>query len=239
MANMDVMARLKKQSGSFKQKTETKKVQVTDRSLALKIPENNIEGNFELTSDVILNSFFKNKATELKMIEGVSKIEIGRILQEVFEEISGKNQYDEGLYERFLFEANFNKQTALRYRKRYHIFSLVKTENGKGIVAVLNRELINEIFKLEEDEKKSVIKKIEDGLDKNSLENLLVEKKENIIKKDEKPVIPFYKNIFSFEKKINKMSKEETVKAKEEIKAIIKEAMRLEKILEEFENKKK
>ncbi|WP_372713299.1 hypothetical protein [Ilyobacter sp.] len=234
MANMDVMERLKKQSGSFKQKTQIKKVQVTDRSLALKIPEENIDGNFELTSDATLNSFFRNKATELKMIEGVSKIELGRILQEVFEEISGKNQYDEGLYEKFLFEANFNKQTALRYRKRYNLFSTVNTDHGKGIVAILNREVINEIYKLENEEKKSIIKKIEEGLDKNSLEKLLIEKKETI-EKEEKPVIPFYKNIFSFEKKISKMNKEETNKAREEIKSIIKEAIRLEKILENFE----
>jgi len=230
MKNKDVMARLKKQSGSFKKKNE-KKEEVTHVSPAPLLSVEYLEGNYELTQDLEINNFLKVKAVEIKNVEAASRIELGKVLAEVYENLSGKNQYD-GLYESWLREVEINKRTALRHRKRYEVHTKIENMEGKQLVAGLPERLMDKLYSHENFP--LIIKKIECGLDKVQLKDILEEvthvSPAMIIK--EKPVVPFFKPVFNFERKIAKMSVEEKGKAKEEIKAIIEEAKRLEKLLE-------
>lgn len=237
--NKDVMARLKKQSGSFKKKEiEEKKandietVEVTHVSPAPLLSEEYIEGNYDLTQDTKINSFLKIKAVEIKNVEAASRIELGRVLAEVFDNLSGSNQYD-GLYEKWLEEVEINKRTALRHRKRYEVHSKINNPEGKQLVASLPERLMDKLYTHEE--LPLIIKKIEDGMEKKGLRDL-VEEVTHVspaMTVHEKPVVPFYKPVFTFERKISKMTEGDRVKARKEIKAIIEEARRLEKILGE------
>jgi len=239
--NKDVMARLKKQSGSFKKKespinenstNDADKMEVTHVSPAPLLSEEYIEGNYDLTQDNKINSFLKVKAVEIKNVEAASRIELGRVLAEVFENLAGKNQYD-GLYERWLGEVEINKRTALRHRKRYEVYSKVENQEGKQLVASLPERLMDKLYTHEE--LPLIIKKIEDGMEKSELKDLIedVTHVSPAMIVHEKPVVPFYKPVFTFEKKISKMTEADRVKAREEIRAIIEEARRLEKIIGE------
>lgn len=232
MANKDVMDRLKRKSGSFKRKQEIKNVEITRVSPAPILSVECIEGNYELTQDNKLNSFLKVKAVELKNVEAASRIELGKVLTEVYENLSGKNQYD-GLYEKWLIEVEINKRTALRHRKRYEVYSKVGNEKGKKIIAALPERLMEKLYSHEKFP--LIVSKIEDGIDRNKLKGLLEEEVTHVsptIVACEKPVVSFYKPIFAFERKIKKLTSEEKERAREEIKAIIEEAHRLEKLLE-------
>ena len=230
MANKDVMARLKKKSGSFKKKQEVTE-EVTHVSPAPILSVDYVDGDYELTQDNKLNSFLKVKAIEIKNVEAASRIEQGKVLAEVYNNLAGKNQYD-GLYEKWLEEVEINKRTALRHRKRYDIYSKVKNENGKQMIAGLPERIMDKLHSHEKFQ--LIVKEIDSGIDKNQLKNMLEEEVTHVSPAmliEEKPVVSFYKPVFTFERKIAKMTSEEKEKAKEEIKAIIEEAKRLEKLL--------
>ena len=197
---------------------EEQKVEVTTLSPALLIDENNLDGNFQLTQDAELNNFFAKKAVELHIVEGTSRVEKGKILQEVFDELSGKNQYDEGLYEKWLLEVNENKRTALRYRYRYQVYSMMETDAGRGLAAIIGTSMIDAIIRATPDEQKRIVEKMEEGIDKSELKNLLIPVKEETKQiENESYVIPFYKSVITFGRKIDKLEGTDVEEALKEV----------------------
>ena len=202
-------------------KKEDEKVEGTTLSPALYINENVLDGNFQLTQDTELNGFFIRKAVELYVIEGTARIEKGRIFQEVFDEISGKNQYDEGLYEKWLLEVNENRRTARRYRYRYQVYSMMQSDAGKSLAAVIGTSMIESILKKEPEEQRRLIEKMENGIDKSDLKKLLLPEKDIVEKiENQNHSTPFYKSVFTFEKKIDKMTASEAHTALKEVEEI-------------------
>lgn len=161
-----------------------------------------------ISEDKELVSFLKENTIKLFNIQAKSVILIGEVLTEVFERLS-KQGSSEGIYEKWLKLNNFNKQTALRYRKRYFVFNEVK-EDSKNIVLTLSQNIIDKIY-----ENKELIELLNNGASKRELINNINTK--NIGLKEEKlDLIDFsfknYINLFSdFDKKI------ETLKEKEKI----------------------
>lgn len=161
-----------------------------------------------ISEDKDLVSFLKENTIKLFNIQAKSVILIGEVLTEVFERLS-KQGSSEGIYEKWLKLNNFNKQTALRYRKRYFVFNEVK-EDSKNIVLTLSQNIIDKIY-----ENKELIELLNNGASKRELINNINTK--NIELKEEKlDLIDFsfknYINLFSdFDKKI------ETLKEKEKI----------------------
>lgn len=161
-----------------------------------------------VSEDKDLVSFLKENTIKLFNIQAKSVILIGEVLTEVFERLS-KQGSSEGIYEKWLKLNNFNKQTALRYRKRYFVFNEVK-EDSKNIVLTLSQNIIDKIY-----ENKELIELLNNGASKRELINNINTK--NIELKEEKlDLIDFsfknYINLFSdFDKKI------ETLKEKEKI----------------------
>lgn len=161
-----------------------------------------------ISEDKELVSFLKENTIKLFNIQAKSVILIGEVLTEVFERLS-KQGSSEGIYEKWLKLNNFNKQTALRYRKRYFVFNEVK-EDSKNIVLTLSQNIIDKIY-----ENKEFIELLNNGASKRELINNINTK--NIGLKEEKlDLIDFsfknYINLFSdFDKKI------ETLKEKEKI----------------------
>lgn len=189
--------------------------------------------------DDILNSFLAEKTLKLKTVQANASIILGEIFQEVKEKLGGKNQYD-GIYIKWLEDNGFNKMTALRHRNRYELVNSAKTDNGKLTIATLPTRLIQELIKVEDGKKIYVLNEIDEGATKAEIEKIIgeeiiEEKKEEKVKI--KPITPFYKPIFAFEKKIDKMTNKESYKALEELRKIKKEVSKLERLLEEKREK--
>lgn len=161
-----------------------------------------------VSEDKNLVNFLKENSIKLFNIQAKSVILIGEVLTDVFERLS-KQGSSEGIYEKWLKLNNFNKQTALRYRKRYFVFNEVK-EESKNIVLTLSQSMIDKIY-----ENKEFIELLNNGTSKRELINNLNAK--NIeLKEENRDLIDFsfknYINLFSdFDKKI------ETLKEKEKI----------------------
>lgn len=161
-----------------------------------------------ISEDKDLVKFLKENTLKLFNIQAKSVILIGEVLTDVFERLS-KQGSSEGVYEKWLKLNNFNKQTALRYRKRYFVFNEAK-EESKNIVLTLSQNIIDKIY-----ENKEFIELLNNGISKRELINNINAK--NIEAKEENwNLIDFsfknYINLFSdFDKKI------ETLKEKEKL----------------------
>lgn len=161
-----------------------------------------------ISEDKDLVNFLKENTLKLFNIQAKSVILIGEVLTNVFERLS-KQGSSEGIYEKWLKLNNFNKQTALRYRKRYFVFNEAN-EESKNIVLTLSQNIIDKIY-----ENKEFIELLNNGISKRELINTI--KAKNIECEEESwNLIDFsfknYINLFSnFDKKI------ETLKEKEKI----------------------
>lgn len=161
-----------------------------------------------ISEDKDLVNFLKENTLKLFNIQAKSVILIGEVLTDVFERLS-KQGSSEGIYEKWLKLNNFNKQTALRYRKRYFVFNEAK-EESKNIVLTLSQNIIDKIY-----ENKEFIELLNNGISKRELINNINAK--NIeVKEENWNLIDFsfknYINLFSdFDKKI------ETLKEKEKL----------------------
>ncbi|MGL5278166.1 MAG: hypothetical protein ACRC8M_03650 [Cetobacterium sp.] len=161
-----------------------------------------------ISEDKDLVKFLKENTLKLFNIQAKSVILIGEVLTDVFERLS-KQGSSEGVYEKWLKLNNFNKQTALRYRKRYFVFNEAK-EESKNIVLTLSQNIIDKIY-----ENKEFIELLNNGISKRELINNINAK--NIeVKEENWNLIDFsfkdYINLFSdFDKKI------ETLKEKEKL----------------------
>lgn len=186
--------------------------------------------NFELCNDEEINIFLNKKGTELYSSEVNGSLEAGRILSEVFEKLSGTNQYD-GLYNTWLQMMDYNARTALRHRVRYNLFHAAQTEKGRELFATLPVRLLDKLNVHNDKEHFISLINNADILSKDELASFMESENIKEVSEKIKPVTSFYKPIFAFEKKIDKMQPKDADAALSELLEIKKEVSRLERLL--------
>jgi len=102
----------------------------------------------ELSIDNYLQNYLIDKSKELINLQVNDAIKMGKILEEVSQEL-GKKGSPEGVYGNFLRYNGINSKTALRLRKRYTLFSEAP-EHAKIIVSLLTVREIEELDKKRE-----------------------------------------------------------------------------------------
>lgn len=192
--------------------------------------------NLEISEDKDLNNYLNEKGTELFSNEVNTNLKAGKILTEVFNKLSGSNQYD-GLYNKWLGKMEYNARTALRHRIRYGLFQSATGERGKEIFATLPVRLLDQLHVHSERDQLISLVNSSDINSKETLKSFMENEELKEVNEKIKPITSFYKPVFAFEKKISKMTNDESFKALEELKKIKKEVSRLEKLLEEKRGK--
>lgn len=173
--------------------------------------------------------FLKQKSYEISLISVKGALALGKIFEEVFQELGKdkKSQEGEGIYLEWLKTNNYNRVTAWRYRQKYNLYTKVN-ENGKELVALLPFDLIALLSK-DEDEYIDLINR---GITKEELKELLLQEKIEINTKKEielKKVVDF--DLFNFSKlEENFNQKYSSLKEKDQIE-VRKLLEKLEKIL--------
>lgn len=132
----------------------------------------------DLTTDIDLIEYLKNKSLEMLKIQGNNIIMLGKNLTEVFDEL-GRKGSPEGLYIKYLEFNGYKKDTALRLRKRYELFKKAKSEVVKQIISILPVRSIEQLYK----EQNEIIPELE----KNS-ENLTYKKMMDMLKKNSETI---------------------------------------------------
>ena len=125
---------------------ERKEVQETQNEI-VKNPKYEVVLNFspfqELSVDNYLKNYLIDKSKELINLQVNDAIKMGKILEEVSQEL-GKKGSPEGVYGNFLRYNGINSKTALRLRKRYILF-FEAPEHAKLIVSLLTVREIEEL----------------------------------------------------------------------------------------------
>ncbi|GLI57703.1 hypothetical protein PM10SUCC1_32170 [Propionigenium maris DSM 9537] len=165
--NSDVMARLKKQSGSFRKKTES----VPKPAAGNIVLQAEVIGDFNLTDNEGLNKYLLEKSIELQTLQAKTSLSLGKVFEEVFQKLGGKNQHD-GTYVAWLEGNGFNRMTALRHRRRHQMYTLVNSDKGKAFVATLPVKVIDSVYR--HNDFSGIISIIDDGITREELEVMLV-----------------------------------------------------------------
>ena len=135
----------------------------------------------ELSIDNYLQNYLIDKSKELINLQVNDAIKMGKILEEVSQEL-GKKGSPEGVYGNFLRYNGINSKTALRLRKRYTLFSEAP-EHTKIIVSLLTVREIEEL-----DRKKELLDKFYPGITLEEAKKLFkgeVKEIENMKEKEE------------------------------------------------------
>ena len=111
----------------------------------------------ELSVDNYLKNYLIDKSKELINLQVNDAIKMGKILEEVSQEL-GKKGSPEGVYGNFLRYNGINSKTALRLRKRYTLF-FEAPEHAKIIVSLLTVREIEEL-----DRKRELLDKFYPGI---------------------------------------------------------------------------
>lgn len=125
----------------------------------------------DLTDDKEITDMLISKTTSLINLQIKSAISLGDIFTTVFEKLSKAGSKYEGLYEKWLNLNGINKKTALRYRKRYKLYSLV---NNKESIAIMPQKYIDMLYSQED--KTEYINIINNGATYEEVINLLKDK---------------------------------------------------------------
>ena len=152
----------------------------------IKSPKYEVVLNFnpfhELSIDNYLQNYLINKSKELINLQVNDAIKMGKILEEVSQEL-GKKGSPEGVYGNFLRYNGINSKTALRLRKRYTLF-FEAPEHAKIIVSLLTVREIEEL-----DKKRELLDKFYPGITLEEAKKLFkgeVKEIENKKEKEEK-----------------------------------------------------
>lgn len=216
MKKINITNRLKEQ---LQEKGKKEENQIIDNSIKEEELKDilNLDGINSISEDQELVKFLKESTIKLFNIQAKSVVLIGEVLTNVFEKLAKQGSQD-GIYEKWLKLNNFNKQTALRYRRRYFVYNQVNIEN-KNVVLTLPQNIIDAMYENEE-----YIKSLNSGISKkeliNSINNLKVEDKReysNYVEFDFKN----YKNIFfDFDKKIESLKDKEKIELQKHLRKI-------------------
>lgn len=216
MKKINITNRLKEQ---LQEKGKKEEIEIIDNTIKEEELKDilDLDGINSISEDQELVEFLKESTIKLFNIQAKSVVLIGEVLTNVFEKLSKQGSQD-GVYEKWLKLNNFNKQTALRYRKRYFVYNQVNTEN-KNIVLTLPQNVIDVMYENEEH-----IKLLNNGISKkeliNNINDLKIEDKReysNFIEFDFKD----YKNLFfEFDKKIENLKEKEKMELQKHLKKI-------------------
>ena len=161
---------------------ERKEKQETQDKI-IKSPKYELILNFnpfhELSIDNYLQNYLIDKSKELINLQVNDAIKMGKILEEVSQEL-GKKGSSEGVYGNFLRYNGINSKTALRLRKRYILFSEAP-EYTKIIVSLLTVREIEEL-----DKKRELLDKFYPGITLEEAKKLFKEEVKEIENKKEK-----------------------------------------------------
>ena len=161
---------------------ERKEKQETQDEI-VKNPKYEVVLNFnpfhELSIDNYLQNYLIDKSKELINLQVNDAIKMGKILEEVSQEL-GKKGSSEGVYGNFLRYNGINSKTALRLRKRYTLFSEAP-EHAKIIVSLLTVREIEEL-----DKKRELLDKFYPGITLEEAKKLFKEEVKEIENKKEK-----------------------------------------------------
>ena len=135
-----------------KQETQDKIIKSPKYELIL-----NFNPSHELSIDNYLQNYLIDKSKELINLQVNDAIKMGKILEEVSQEL-GKKGSPEGVYGNFLRYNGINSKTALRLRKRYILF-FEAPEHAKIIVSLLTVREIEEL-----DRKRELLDKFYPGI---------------------------------------------------------------------------
>ena len=125
----------------------------------------------DLTDDKEIADMLISKTTSLINLQIKNAISLGEIFTTVFEKLSKSGSKYDGLYEKWLQLNGVNKKTALRYRKRYELYSLV---NNKESIAIMPQKYIDMLYS--EEDKTEYINIINNGATYEEVVNLLKDK---------------------------------------------------------------
>lgn len=163
----------------LKERKETQEVQ----NEIIKNPKYEIVLNFspfqELSVDNYLKNYLIDKSKELINLQVNDAIKMGKILEEVSQEL-GKKGSSEGVYGNFLRYNGINSKTALRLRKRYILF-FEAPEHAKIIVSLLTVREIEEL-----DKKRELLDKFYPGITLEEAKTFFKEEIKEIENKKEK-----------------------------------------------------
>lgn len=161
---------------------ERKEKQETQDKI-IKSPKYELILNFnpfhELSIDNYLQNYLIDKSKELINLQVNDAIKMGKILEEVSQEL-GKKGSPEGVYGNFLRYNGINSKTALRLRKRYILF-FEAPEHAKIIVSLLTVREIEEL-----DRKRELLDKFYPGITLEEAKKLFKEEVKEIENKKEK-----------------------------------------------------
>lgn len=124
----------------------------------------------ELTTDEKIIDLLLKSSIDIFKVQAKNVIELGKIFKNVFDELGGEGSKYIGLYEKWLIANNISKSTALRYRKRYELYSSV-TLDKKNLILLLPQKYIDLIY-LEEN-KSRIIELINKGANKKEIVELI------------------------------------------------------------------
>ena len=161
---------------------ERKEKQETQDKI-IKSPKYELILNFnpfhELSIDNYLQNYLIDKSKELINLQVNDAIKMGKILEEVSQEL-GKKGSPEGVYGNFLRYNGINSKTALRLRKRYILF-FEAPEHAKVIVSLLTVREIEEL-----DRKRELLDKFYPGITLEEAKKLFKGEVKEIENKKEK-----------------------------------------------------
>lgn len=104
---------------------------------------------FDEIEDEETRNFLKVKSSQMLVIGMDYVLTVGRIGQEVFDELGRKKGNPEGLYTKWVTLIGSSESTMKRYRNRWEVYSNSK-DKVKPMIALLNQKHINDILKNEE-----------------------------------------------------------------------------------------
>lgn len=145
MAKLDIASRLKGQLS----KAEIIKSVVGTGEIQL-VPEH-FDFTFldTLECDVQIKNFLREKSLQMINLQGNTVLTLGKICHEVAEEL-GRKGSPEGIYYKWLEFNGLSKNTALRHRKRYELFTQAEEIKLKEIMVLLTVKEIDLIHKEKE-----------------------------------------------------------------------------------------
>lgn len=123
-----------------------------------------------------LRDFLKYKTCEIFIADTLSKLYLGKILNDVFLKIGN---YKNGAYTKWVIATGLNERSALRYRNRFVLFDKVSNETGKETILKLSNEDIENIM-TDENREKRFLKALEEGANKLIIKELLTYSEDTI-----------------------------------------------------------
>ena len=120
--------------------------------------------NWELKNDEF--EFCKSKIEKIINHTANSYLFIGKEFEEIFQKFS-KQGSENGIYEKLVDFLGFNPKTVRRWRKRYSLFQLAKTQSEKELIAAIPTTCIEKLSKLSTSEINNILS------DNNTKEELI------------------------------------------------------------------